>query len=505
MGATTLNRSSGIDPTGEACRKVAMTSPTKPTSLRVLQSASAATLSQVWRLALTFTTMWLIRRMMGPEELAVWQWVEPLFVLLSITRDLGVNGHLVRLEQRRYGNFMVIVVVWGGLFASATALAAPWLAQLFESHDQQTVEIIRVMALFLWIQGLGLVPMTFFEAEHLITRAIPAELARNAVFAVLAVYWVWSGQGVWGVVYAHLIGSVIFTLILWLSARRRGRAGNGMRMPVDIRLREIPALIRGSLPLAALSLLEQAVLNLDILLLGLVLREREVGEAGLAIYALFFFSRLIADAAGRAVYPAIVAYRDEPAKAFGLYRTATLFLVCCFVPMAFFLHHNAELVALFLGGTEWTGAATYITVAAFVPLVRPLTMFGREYLLAAHRDGLLLAYTLTNLVSLGGLGYCLVKFTDLQELGMAIAGYFPLGTLFLAWGLWQLAPQPFVQLIREMLLLYGIGLMCFIPLWFLPLTSQLAIAAASCVAGAVFGALAYRQHGRDLWLFVRAA
>ena len=93
-----------------------------------------------------------------------------------------------------------------------------------------------------------------------------------------------------------------------------------------------------------------------------------------------------------------------------------------------------------LGKSEWAGAAAYLTIAAFVPLLRPLTMFGRELLLVVYKDRLLIAYTLLNLLSLGGLGYWLVN-TERGALGMAIASYFPLGTLVLAWGLHGLAPQ----------------------------------------------------------------
>lgn len=462
-----------------------------------MRSASAATLSQIWRLAVTFTTMWVIRReFLGPEELAVWMWVEPVFVLLSIARDLGVNGHLVRLRRRLYGNFLLIELIWGTLFALALYGLAPWIASFFKGHDQQTVEIVRVMAAFLWVQGLGLVPLTYFEAEHKITWAVPAELVRNTAFAIGSLFLVWRGFGVWAVVWAQLIGAVLFTITLWWTGRRQ--------VALEFDLREIPELIRGSLPLALLSVLEQAVLYLDVLLLGLVLAPEQVGFAGLAVYALFFFSRLMADAIGRAVYPAIVAYRDEPEKAFGLYRVATLTLVCCNVPLAFFLHHNAEFVAHFLGGDRWVGAADYIRVAAFVPFIRPLTMFGREYLLVAHRDGLLVAYTLGNLLSLGLLGWWLVS-TDLGALGMAIASYFPLGTAFLAWGLRQLSPPDFARLIREMLTLYGFGTLIFAGLWLVPRTSTATLFGASVVAGLLFLALCARRHGDEVRDFLRWA
>ncbi|REJ73210.1 MAG: hypothetical protein DWQ36_12460 [Acidobacteria bacterium] len=452
----------------------------------IVRGAGAATASQVWRLVVTLATHMLLRRLIPPAEMGVWNWAEPVFILLAQARDLGVPGHMVRQTRRAYGDFLRLEIGWGGLFALGLAVAAPILALGFESHDEQTTAILRALCLFLFVQGLGAVPLTFFEAEQRLTATIPAELARNIVFAVLSIALALRGHGVWSLVIAHLAGAALYSAMLWFAARRD--------LSLDSEPGALRALVTASLPLALLSFLELSVLHLDVLVLGLVLPEAAVARAALAIFALFFVSRLLADAVGRAVYPALVSLTHTGGNAYEVYSLATLLLLTFVVPLAFGLHLNAELVAWILGGEEWVGAADYLRVAAFVPLIRPLTMFGREYLLVVHRDRLLIVYTLLNLVSLGGLGYTLVH-TELRELGMAVAGYFPLGALVLAWGLAQIDRAAFRRLLRQIAVLYLLAAPLFAPVWLLSPAATAPRLLASLLAATIYLAIVWRLHG----------
>jgi len=442
-------------------------------------------------MAVTFATHMALRRMIAPAEMGVWTWAEPVFILLAQVRDLGVPGNVVRQSRRAYGNYLGLQLGWGGALSLLLAAGAPLLALGFVGRDSDTVPILRALCLFLFVQGLGSVPLTYFEAEQEIGKTIPAELARNVCFAALSLVLALSGYGVWSIVIAHIAAAALYSAMLWWAARGRLplERAPGLTLPM----------VRASLPLMALSLLELGVLNLDPVILGLRLPAEVVGTAGLAILAAFFVSRQLADAAGRAVYPALVRWRDDTARAFDVFRIATLFLLTLVVPIAFFVFWNAELVVtlLTLGRADWIEAADYLRVAAFVPFARPLTMFGRELLLVYHRDRLLIGYTLGNLLALGGLGYVLIG-TDLAELGMAVAGYFPLGMLLLAWGLWQLEPAGFRRLVRDIGELYLFGLLCFAPIALLPEAASGWRFAASAAAAALFVAVALRRH-RDLY------
>jgi PST family polysaccharide transporter len=472
--------------------------PVRGAASRLVQSAGAATLSALWRLAITLATYLLLRRLIPPAEMGVWSWAEPLFLLLGQIRDLGVPGHVVRQRERNYAGYLRLQLAWGGALAALLFVAAPLLALLFEDRDASTVPILRLLCVFLFVQGLGSVPLTYFEAEQRIARTIPAELARNAVFAALALLLAWRGHGVWSIVVAYTLAGAVYSAVLWWWALRRG-AGEGetLRVGRGQGAGSTAALVHAAWPLMVMSLLENAVLNLDPLLLGLI-DEEAVAYAALAMWSLFFFSRLIADQVGRAVYPALVVAHAQPERSFELFRVATVFLVTFVVPTSFFFFFNARAAALVLGGPEWTAAGSYLTVAAFVPLVRPLTMFGREYLLVVHHDRLVNLYSLLNLVSLGGLGWALVH-TELGPLGMAVAGYFPLGVLPLVWGLRRIDGAACHRLLRQILGLYALGAALFAPVVLLPAAWTWTRVGVSVVLATLYVALGLAWH-RDAYV-----
>jgi O-antigen/teichoic acid export membrane protein len=475
----------------------------------LVRSAGAATLSALWRLAVTFATYLVLRRLVPPAEMGVWSWAEPLFLLLAQVRDLGVPGHVVRQRERDYAGYLRLQLVWGGVLAVVLFAAAPFLALLFEDRDASTVPILRLLCVFLFVQGIGSVPLTYFEAEQRIERTIPAELLRNALFAALSLLLAWRGLGVWSIVVAYTAAGAAYSATLWWWATRRGAGDRGAGEAERPRLRvrgggargAARALAAASWPLMVMSLLENAVLNLDPLLLGLV-DEEATAYAALTLFSLFFFSRLIADQVGRALYPALVVAHARPAESFELYRVATLFLVTFVVPASFFFFFNARAAALLLGGPQWVPAGDYLTVAAFVPFVRPLTMFGREYLLVVHQDRLVNVYSFLNLVSLGALGWILVH-GELGALGMAVAGYFPLGVLPLAWGLRRIDRAAFGRLLRQILGLYALGAALFAPVAVLPeawtwtrVTLSVALAGLSVALGLGWHRQAYRRFWR---------
>lgn len=463
------------------------------TAGRLLRSAGAASISQVWRMVVTFATMMALRRLIPPDQWGVWTWAEPLFLILAQVRDLGLPAHVVRDRSRPYGNFLAVELAWGGPLTLAVLVAAPLLALAYADQDTNVILVMRALCIFLFVHGLGLVPMTFFEAEIMVEKTIPAEIVRNVSFAIIALVLAFDGHGVWSIIVAHIAGATIYSVMLWWKAwplmNLHWVRGATLR------------LIRLSCPLAVMSIFEQLVLKLDAFVLGLRFDTEVVGTAGLAMYAVFFFSRLLADSVGRALYPALVAYSAAPRRAFEAFRVATLFMLVFAVPTACFLFINAELAATFLGGKKWVGASDYLRLASLVPLARPLNMFGMELMLISHRDRLLIGYTLLNLLSLGGLGLYLTT-TELGPLGMAIAGYFPLGSLLLAWGVRRVCPPAFALLLRHIAEMYAVFLLLFFPALLVPATGVWPRLAISCLAGLLGVGYCYWRFGRSFMRFL---
>lgn len=466
------------------------------TSKKFISSAGAATLSQIWRMGVTLGTHVLLRHLIPPEQLGLWNWVDPLFLVLAQVRDLGVNGQVVRDKRRPFGSFLGLEIGWGGLFTLLVLIGAPWLGDLYKDHSVPVVSVVRAMCVFLFIHGLGMVPTIFFEVELKLTRTIRAEVLRNTLFAVVALSLAigegpWSG--VWSAVIGHLVASTCYTAMIWYEAWGEIRFNH-----VD----HLWPLVRLSLPLMVLSLLELMVLRVDYFVLGYRFETAVVGFAGLAWQAVFFFSRMIADSVGRSLYPALVRYADEPKRAFEAYRVATIFMMSLSVPLAFFLFTNAEVVVAVLGGKGWQGAAGYLRWLSLVPLVRPFTMFGIELLLTLHLDRWQLACTTLNLLAVGGLGFYFTT-TSLGPLGMALAGYFPLGMLPLLWVLRPLAEGKMAAFFYQLFELELVGAALFLPIYFWGPEGLLARFVFSVLAGLVYVAYAWRRNLMMVRRFVR--
>lgn len=460
-----------------------------------LSSASAATLSQLWRIGITFLTHVALRRLVPPDQLGLWNWVDPLFFTLAQFRDLGVNGQVVRDPRHPFGNFLRLELFWGGAFTAMIFLGAPMLAGLYEDHTVPVVPVLRAMCIFLFVHGLGMVPTIFFEVELKVLRTVKAEILRNTVFAGLALSLAYLGYGVWSAIVGHVVAASLYTVMIWAEAWR------------EIRLQLIPEtwrLVASSLPLMVMSMLEQMVLRIDYFVLGLRFPTAVIGFAGLAWQAVFFFSRMLADSVGRSLYPALVRYGDEPRRAFDAYRVATVFMMSLSVPLAFFLFGNAELVVQILGGKGWEGAAVYLRWLSLVPLARPFTMFGIELLLTLHLDRWLLTSTLLNLISVGGLGLWLTD-TTLGPLGMALAGYFPLGMLTLLWAIRKAAGPSLAALFLQLFELELVGALLFLPIYFLLPTGEQMIPrfVFFCLAGIAYLGYAWWRNAEMFRRFVR--
>ena len=461
---------------------------------RLLRSTGAATFSQVWRFGVTLATQVVLRKLVAPADWGLWHWADTfLFLLLIQVRDLGLPAHVVRDRSRPYGNFLAVELGWGALLALGIYFASPLLALAYADPGPTAVAVVRALCLFLILEGLGKVPLIYFEAELLIERAVAPEIVRNLCFAGLSIVLALRGHGVWSLVIAHLVASALFAALLWLRA-----------LP-DIPLRWIAGetwpLVRRSLPLMAMSFLLIAVDWLDVQLLSVRFSGAVVGTYGAALTFALLMPRVLELPVRRALYPAFVAVRDDARRFFETYRLATVLLMAIQVPFALFLFVNAELILVLYATGEYAAAAPWLRVLCFIPLVQPFTRCAEDVLLARHEERLLIVASLLTLASLVGLGLWLTGFAG--PAGMAWAKLLPVGALLITWAVWRVDPAGFGRLAGELALLYLLPVPLFGAAWFLSAGHPWLRLALSAAAGLATAALYAWRWGPGFLRFFR--
>lgn len=471
-------------------------SPAASLGKRLLRSTGAATFSQVWRFAVTLATHAIVRKLVVPEDWGLWHWAEGfLFLLLVQVRDLGLPAHVVRDRSRPYGNFLAVELGWGALLAAVIFFAGPLLALAYADPGPTTVAVVRALCLFLFLEGLGKVPLIYFEAELLIERALAPEIVRNLVFAALSILLALRGHGVWSLVIAHVTASGVFAALLWLRA-----------MP-DIPLHWVRGgtwrLVRVSLPLMVMALLLLAIDWLDVQVLSLRFSGEVIGTYGLALFFALLMPRVLELPVRRALYPAFVAVRDDARRFFETYRLATILLMAIQVPFALFLFVNAELLLVLYGTAEYAAAAPWLQVLCFIPLVQPFARCAEDVILARHEERLLIAASLLTLGSLVGFGLWFTGFAG--PAGMAWAKLLPLGAALVTWAVWRVDPPGFRRLAGELALLYALPLPLFVAAWYVGAENPWFRLALSLAAGvATAGLYAWRWHEAFRRFFWRA-
>lgn len=405
----------------------------------LLRSSGAATLAQFVRVAAILLTHLALRRLIPREDWGLRDWTEALFLILATVRDLGLPSHVVRLRPMPLGNLLRLQGLWGATLALFLLAGAPALATLFETPRADVALVIRVMTLYLLLEGLAAVPLTWFEAELRIGRAVVPELARTFTYCVAALGFALGGFGVWSFVLAMIGSQLVHTTWLWLRARTALPSPPGHppqpAMPLHYEPGRTLEMLRASIPLGSVWLLSFAASYVDALILGGRFSDAVVGGYMFALVWAFFAFRILQQPIGRALYPAFVRFRAEPGRQFEAYRLATKAILALEVPAALVLFLNAELAVRLLGGEQYAGQAGLLRLLAFAPLIDPLGHFGGELLIARHHDRLRVASLALNLAALVGFGIWLSAAHG--PVGMAWAKFLPLGTPLLVWALWR--------------------------------------------------------------------
>ena len=391
------------------------------TARGLLRSGSAATGAQLVRIVALQLTHIAVRRAVPPDEMGIWNWIEPLFLLLATVRDLGLPAHVLRLRPVPLGTLLRAELVAGAALGLVVLVAAPGIALGFREPTPQLVDALRAMTLYLLLEGAAATVLVGFEGKLRIERTLAAELLRTAVYCTVVLAASFRGFGFWSFVLAQTAAQVVFAAELWRRARRdrleRARAAE-----------PTPALLRSSLPLGGINLLGIAVTYADAFVIGRLFPRAELGLYAFAYAYAFLVTRVLQQPFGRALYPAFVAFSADRGEQFRAYRLGTVLFAALEVPAALLLATNAGLATRILAGEEYLAAAPYLMLLAFAPIVDPLGRFGGELLIARHRERarlIALALPLGVLVA-GGVALSLALGSPF---GMAWANFAPIGSL----------------------------------------------------------------------------
>lgn len=226
--------------------------------------------------SLTLIMTVVLARLLGPAEFGLFTLALLVMMLFDYVRDLGIAVALVQRREpwsQLAPTGLTLSAGFGLLVGAGAVLAAPWTAAAL--GDPELTALVRVLAIGLVISALGVLPMAVLRRELDFRRRMLPEVCGALAKTTLAIGLAAGGYGVWSLIWAQLVASVVTTVGYWVVVRPPLRFGFDRTIA--------GVLVRFGLPVTAVSFLSFAVTSVDYAAIG-----RRLGSTDLGYYTLAY-------------------------------------------------------------------------------------------------------------------------------------------------------------------------------------------------------------------------
>ncbi|MFQ5847672.1 MAG: oligosaccharide flippase family protein [Candidatus Methylomirabilales bacterium] len=402
--------------------------------------------SQLGSVLLNFLSRVVLARLLAPADFGLFALA--LFVLgvAQALQDFGLSSHLVREDQRLFGNALVLKLGAAALLVSGFFL----VPELFAALNPGLPALLFPLSLTLFAEAFTSIFLTVLRKRLLLHGAVLAEVGSLGLFVLASILLALDGWGVWSLVLAHVLSAYAKAVFLWFPVRWLFRPSLTVAYSWQ--------LVRGSFYFFLIGLMSLLLLDLDKAVLGVFVPAKELGHYVMAFALIYLPCRMIENPLRRVAYPVFIQAADDRARLHESYRNFTLLSLAVELPLYLFIALNAEMVVLLLYGNQWLPIVPLVFWMSFLPLVDPFSKFGNTLLQATGKERIQYYASVPYLVFFASVGYVLTGQHGLW--GMVIANYLQIGGWAITYFYLRTVGAA-ARLVWEVLVIYGVSCASF--------------------------------------------
>lgn len=386
-------------------------------------------------------TKLVLARLIAPDDLGIYALAMLVMLCCDMLVDMGISQHIVREEDRHYGNFLVLRLVIAGVLFLAIQLGAP----VMRFWGPEFPGVLRAMSLLVIIKAVSSVPGVFLDRELLIQKSLVPQFVRITSVGLVSIVLAWFHYGVWAMVWGTVVSEALYGILIWRSA-----VGH---IHLDLTWRYTRSLIWGSKFLFLIGVMGLALQQGDVAVIGALLSPKQVGYYTMAFTFIALVSKVVETAVFRVIYPMFCEYSHDVSDLGRIYRNATLMIYAVEAPIYFYLLFNSPVLVKLLLGEKWMPSAVLMQALSVFGIINPFSTFGNEVLRARKRDAILTLSTVIGAVTLLTSGYLLTR--RYGTMGVVIAHYLIIGSIPCVITVYRTMKADFLRLAWQLAIVYG--------------------------------------------------
>jgi O-antigen/teichoic acid export membrane protein len=198
-----------------------------------------------------------LARLLSQESFGVFGIVSfVVFTFLSFFSDVGFGAALIQKEEVSDDDLKTTFTIQQGLVTALLVIAwlvAPWVGQFYNLGDSGAW-LVRILSLSLFITSFKTIPSIMLERKLRFELLIIPEIIETIAYNAIAIYMAFHGFGVWSLVIAVIVRTVLGAIALnviapwkigWKVARQSAR--ELLHFGVPFQLNSVLALIKDNI------------------------------------------------------------------------------------------------------------------------------------------------------------------------------------------------------------------------------------------------------------------
>jgi PST family polysaccharide transporter len=330
----------------------------------------------------TLAGLAVLARLLAPNDFGLLAFSLAYITYVTAIGDLGTGAALIYWPSRNDDAAQVtfiVSVVTGCMWLAGTILFAPAIAAFFDNPAGASVLV--ALAWSVPIQALGSTHDALCRKSLRFRAWSGPELALAAAKTTVSIVLALAGFGVWSLVWGHLAGHALRTVMLWMIVPWRPT----LTMP----WRTAGPMFRYGRSIVALNMLSALVHHSDLLIVGRLLGVTALGFYQMAAKIPEMAITLLVRAVSQVLFPALSRACAQGTDAVGTYLTTLRGVALCTIPAAVVLVVMAEPLVSLAFGPQWLPSVPVAQALAVVACLRALGTPGGDLLKASGRPGAL--------------------------------------------------------------------------------------------------------------------
>lgn len=349
---------------------------------KAVAGASWSMLSIAARQILSFAGVAILARLLGPGAYGLMGMAATITTFLLNFRDLGTGAAVIQqpeVSPRMLSSLFWINLLFGCVLSLMVVTAAVPAAMFF--RDDRVAPVLRVISISFVITSAGVVHQAMLSRAMAFHRIAWADLSASAAGYAVAIPCAFNGFGVWSLVAANIVNSLVSTLLYWVYCP--------WRPSWEFSVEALRPVWRFSLNLSGFGIVNFFSRNADNLIIGRVLGAVQLGYYQMAYNLMLYPLQNISSVIAQVLFPAFAKVQSDNERFRSAYTRSCLLIALVTFPIMAGMGVVADpLLRAFLG-SKWIPSVAVFQILAPVGLVQTVfTTVGLIYTAKGRTDWL---------------------------------------------------------------------------------------------------------------------